>query len=334
MHDLPVDPVSKHHNLESPKSDIVEPKMFDKNSTQMKTSKSSSIPLPRSKTVPTKPATPKPKRPASATMQKPPSTMGVSSNAIEMQFKNKKRRLDTLKRDIMTRQKPIMDLYKELVELKKKLDEMGTKVELEEVGIITCMDDAPKQQRDRSLSPASSVSSRRSRKAVDENALNFLKENMMHIPKAFLDFTRDLALKREAIIDSFAEDPGSLSQRLEDLKKESEEIRYSVEHTFSEQQEKINDLVNFFHKVAESSNINLEVPSLNAAPEAHTEALRQEVKHKTDLLNEANKALIELQAELAKKSPAEDEIQKYKQQVSELKTKVKVRVLSVTISFV
>lgn len=73
-------------------------------------------------------------RPGSATLTRPSQV--TNRHTLEIQFINKKKRLNLLKKDLIEKQKPVLDLYQNLLQIKKRLEELGKVVQLEEVKLL------------------------------------------------------------------------------------------------------------------------------------------------------------------------------------------------------
>lgn len=298
----------------------------DKSDKDIKKAASSCIPLPTMKTT-SRPITPKQKTPdVVKKIMKPQSSVRLTTAAkvsLETQFRNKKRRLDLLKKELTLKQKPMMELYQGLLDLKKKLEQNGASVQLEEINFIDCKDEGFKKF-ERLSSPTSSISSKRLVTKIDEYALESLKETILQIPMTFMSFCKDVVRKRSEMLEIMNDSPHIVQERLPMYIKEDKDIQSNLESLYSEQEKRVNELIKFFHTVVESCNVSLEIPKIGNEAENEIKNLKEQLAQKEEMLKRENNLVTEMQKELFKKSAVEEEAAKTKQHVTELRHKIRV----------
>lgn len=70
-------------------------------------------------------------------MSRRPKALSMNTQSLEVQFTNKKKRLQLMTKDISERQQPIMELYEELAIMKQRLNLLGKNVNLKDIKILT-----------------------------------------------------------------------------------------------------------------------------------------------------------------------------------------------------
>lgn len=216
-----------------------------------------------------------------------------------------------------------MELYQGLLDLKKKLEQNGTSVQLEEINFIDCKDEIFRKL-ERSSSPTSSISSKRLITKIDEYALESLKETVLQIPMTFMSFCKDVIRRRSEMLEIMNDSPHIIQDRLSMYIKEDKDIQSNLESLYSEQEQRVSELIKFFHTVVESCNVTLEVPKFGNVSEIEVKNLKEQLAQKEEMLKRENNLVTEMQKELFKKSSVEEEAAKVKQQVTDLKHKIRV----------
>ncbi|XP_019876470.2 trichohyalin isoform X2 [Aethina tumida] len=75
--------------------------------------------------------------PGKSLMSRRPKALSMNTQSLEVQFTNKKKRLQLMTKDISERQQPIMELYEELAIMKQRLNLLGKNVNLKDIKILT-----------------------------------------------------------------------------------------------------------------------------------------------------------------------------------------------------
>lgn len=216
-----------------------------------------------------------------------------------------------LKKDLIAKQKPVLDLYQALVELQKKLEQTGTHTHLEQMKFIDC---EYKEDADPNAGGESKI---------DTEALEALRALFEKLVTPVLNYCKDVIVKREDILIGLETNPDIVKAKIPSLKSESEEMQKNLEEMRSEQEKNITNVVSYFQKALESSNTTLEVPA-ELTGEAEIERLKGLLQEKEAQLGEANKIAHDVQSEARKRNALQDELNKYKHHVTEMKQKIKV----------
>lgn len=271
----------------------------------------SSIPLrvksPRSPTkVPETRITSRPMNPSNKTLAQ---TNKTNKHTLEIQFLNKKKRLEMLKKEMNEKQRPVLDLYNSLAQTKKKLEEFGKVVQLEEIKLI------PVGNVEKNESTASEVNA--------DTVVN-MKTTLEDMPKALITVCQNL-LNRQATIGELLEsvvkseiDMTELSKKMDSFDSEKNELEKLFNLTLANHEQKINELIHNWQsllncKKYETDNIKID-------------ELQQKLHEKDEIIAKFGTNIKELQRKVEdKKNLHDNTISELNGQVYELQEKIAVK---------
>nr|CAH7757578.1 unnamed protein product [Callosobruchus chinensis] len=263
---------------------------------------SSSIPLPvkftakkaSAQSVTKTTATSKLSRPSTLVVKQQNTTTGTSSkHTLEVQFINKKKRLTQLKKDLLEKQKPVLDLYQNLLQLKKKLEELGKSVQLEEVKLMNYDGDAPKHPKTagggESISPEMIVG---------------MQTSIEEIPRTLMDICKNLLGRRNVIVELLESitksevDVSSLTEQIDTLKQEGQQLQSHLDVVLSEHHNKIQEIVANWQTLLNDKN--------HVITNAKVGDLEEKLQSQEKLTEEARHQIAELQKKLDDKRNGHD----------------------------
>nr|CAI5844156.1 unnamed protein product [Callosobruchus analis] len=263
---------------------------------------SSSIPLPvkftakkaSAQSVAKSTASSKLSRPSTVVVRQQNPTTGTSSkHTLEVQFINKKKRLAQLKKDLLEKQKPVLDLYQNLVQIKKKLEELGKNVQLEEVKLMNYDGDAPKRPETdgggESISPEIIIG---------------MQTSIEEIPRTLMDICKNLLGRRNVIVELLESitksevDVSSLTEQIDTLKQEGQQLQSHLDVVLSEHHNKIKEIVTNWQTLLNDKN--------HVITNAKVGDLEEKLKSQEKLTEEARHQIAELQKKLDDKRNGHD----------------------------
>ncbi|CAH1962431.1 unnamed protein product [Acanthoscelides obtectus] len=263
---------------------------------------SSSIPLPVKFTaekasvqsVAKSTASSKLSRPSTVVVRHQITPTGTSSkHTLEVQFINKKKRLAQLKKDLLEKQKPVLDLYQNLVQIKKKLEELGKHVQLEQVKLMNYDGDAPKH-------PESDGGG----ESISPEVIIGMQTSIEEIPRTLMEICKNLLGRRNVIVELLESvtksevDVGSLTEQIETLKQEGQQLQSHLDVVLSEHHSKIKEIVANWQTLLNDKD--------HVITNAKVGDLEEKLKSQENLTEEARHQIAELQKKLDDKRNGHD----------------------------
>ncbi|CAG9854149.1 unnamed protein product [Phyllotreta striolata] len=216
-----------------------------------KSGNSSSIPLPVSKSI----KTPSPSKVtpgstplrtglAKSTKSIPGSGKcagkdGLNKQALEVQFKAKKKKLAQMQKELLEKQKPVVELYQTLNDIKKKLEDLGKDVTMDGVKFSPFLIG----ETARPKTPTGAGES------VPSTVVVELQSSIEEIPKTLTEICRNLLNRRNVIVELLenvcksAVNGNDLADQIETLKTEGVNLRSHLDVVINEHHNKIKEII-------------------------------------------------------------------------------------------
>lgn len=239
----------------------------------------------------------------------------ASTRSLEMQFHQKKKKLEVLKKDVIDKQNNLIEMHEALSQIQKKLGANGkSRSNLEDFKVIN-FGDLNKLCKSEEVSTSSLTGSTVENK-LDPEMVQKMKDTVKQIPFSLLQVCKKLMAKRLHLIDilrdmSSSQSESDISQHIESLKEETANLESMLEETFELQEKHVGELV-------EKWKILLQGNGDVSAYSDRIEMLQEKLKEKEEKVTEL---LCEIQ-EVRKKND-EDSVT-VKVEVNALKDKIKL----------
>ncbi|XP_076274411.1 uncharacterized protein LOC143205180 isoform X2 [Rhynchophorus ferrugineus] len=255
----------------------------------------SSIPLPVKSSGPIKiPPLLKSARSASRTSSLSVARTNSVANkhTLEIQFINKSKRYIQMKKELIEKQKPVLDLYQNLVQIKKRLEELGKHVKLDDLKLLP-LEDFRKQSEGHGGG-----------EQISMDIVVGMKKSIEEIPKTLMDICRNLLSRRALIVELLESvtrsevDVGEVSDKIESLKNEGQQLQHSLDGIIAEHQDKIDQLVSNWQKLLSEQRSPHE--------DGRVEELEHQLKEQERLTLESTHVIHELQRKMEEKRTTYD----------------------------
>lgn len=205
------------------------------------------------------------------------SKLPPTRRSLEIQFINKKKKLDELRKQLMDKQTPVMDIYQSLIQIKKKLEENGKLVPLDPIKFVVC--DSTKMLKlkpEKSENPDVAASGESPRIPIKDSVEN-VKQYLKEMPSGFINICKTLIGKRIELMELLEKstDPQAMHQ-LESHRMESRMLDQSISEVMQEQDRLVDDFVSqcvMLSELDQQTELALENDSLKTKAKAQDKTL-------------------------------------------------------------
>ncbi|XP_030745813.1 myosin-10-like isoform X2 [Sitophilus oryzae] len=221
----------------------------------------------------------------------------ANKHTLEIQFINKNKRYVQMKKELVEKQKPVVDLYQNLIQIKKRLEELGKNVKLDDLRLVP-------------LDEFNKPSARGGGEQVSVEVVGGMKKSIEEIPKTLMDICRNLLSRRALIVELLESvtrseiDVGEVSDKIESLKNEGQQLQHSLDGIIAEHQDKIDQLVTNWQKLLSEQK--------SSGEDSRVAELEDQLKEQQRLANESTLVIHDLQRKMEDKRGA------YEKSVAEL----------------
>lgn len=213
----------------------------------------------------------------------------LSRHTLEKQFLHKNKEYMKMRTDLLEKQRPVLEMYQKLVKIKKQLEKLGKLVTLEDLKFI------PFTECKQPLKIEGGGED------VPTEVITEMKKSVSEIPRTLEEVCRNLLSRRNLIINFLESivtsgvDTSALSERIETLKTEGQNLQESLDGIIAEHQEKIDRLVDNWKALLSMKQTNNKVSDLE-----------NQLKEQERLTQESQQTIKELKKKLDEKRGSHD----------------------------